>query len=107
MTKVGFFLSFQEDKVKQSTQEFLSGAFIGAFLSSLFYPTNVVKVAMQSQIGTPYMTINQALARVYLERDSKIRNIYKGVGLNCTRAFLSWGIINVSYEWIKRTFFSH
>lgn len=62
---------------------------------------------MQTHIGTPYMTISQALARVYLERGSKLRSIYKGVGLNCTRAFLSWGIINVSYEGIKRTFFTN
>lgn len=97
----------QGDAVKQATQEFISGALIGAFLSSLFYPTNVIKVAMQTQIGTPDMTISQAFARVYIERGSKLRNIYKGVGLNCTRAFLSWGIINVSYEGIKRTFFTN
>lgn len=83
----------------------MSGAVIGAFLSSLFYPANVVKVAMQNTIGGPNLSISEAFRNVYRERGSKLRNVYRGVSINCSRAFLSWGIINVSYEGIKRMFF--
>lgn len=86
-------------------QQFLSGAFIGAFLSSLFYPLNVVKVTMQQTMGTPNQSISDAFKTVYRDRGCKLRNVYKGMGINCTRAFVSWGIINVSYEGIKRLFF--
>lgn len=85
-------------------QEFISGAFIGAFLSSLFYPLNVCKVIMQQNMGTPFLSISCAFKTIYRERGSQIRQIYKGVEINGARAFVSWGIINVSYEAIKRLF---
>lgn len=94
--------SFQNDHFRQSAQEFLSGALIGAFLSTVFYPLNVVKVVMQSTMGTPKQSIIDAFKLIYHERDSKIRNIYKGCSINSLRAFVSWGIISVSYEGIKR-----
>lgn len=86
-------------------QEFAAGAIIGAFLSSLFYPVNVVKTRMQNTMGTPTIGMVEAFNSVYHERGSKLRNVYKGVSINCSRAFLSWGIINVAYEGIKRLFF--
>lgn len=94
--------SFQNDHYRQSAQEFLSGACIGAFLSTVFYPLNVAKVVMQSTMGTPKQSIIDAFKLIYHERDSKIRNIYRGCSINSIRAFVSWGIISVSYEGIKR-----
>lgn len=94
--------SFQDDHFRQSAQEFLSGACIGAFLSTVFYPLNVAKVVMQSTMGTPKQSIIDAFKLIYYERDSKIRNIYRGCSINSMRAFVSWGIISVSYEGIKR-----
>lgn len=95
----------QDDNFRRSAQEFMSGAVIGAFLSTLFYPLNVIKVMMQTTMGTPEQSITRAFTLLYKERDSKIRNVYKGCSINCWRAFVSWGIINVSYEGIKRLFF--
>lgn len=83
-------------------QEFLSGALIGAIISSLFYPLNVVKVAMQSTMGTPGQSISSTLAHVYRERGRSWSNVYRGVTVNCSRAFLSWGIMNTGYEHIKK-----
>lgn len=85
-------------------QEFISGAFIGALLSTVFYPLNVCKVIMQQEMGTPYHSISSAFKNIYRERGSNLRHLYRGVGINCARAFVSWGIINVSYEAIKRLF---
>lgn len=88
--------------VTQRTQEFIAGACIGAFISSVFYPINVLKVTMQSRIGGPYESMWLALRQVYNERDRKFRNVYKGVSMNCTRAFFSWGIMNSAYEQLKK-----
>lgn len=60
---------------------------------------------MQATIGTPNQSIYETFKAVYIERGSKIRHVYKGCGINGSRAFVSWGIINVSYEGIKRLFF--
>lgn len=60
---------------------------------------------MQNTLGTPNLSISEAFKMVYIERGSKLRNVYKGVSINCSRAFISWGIINASYEGIKRLFF--
>lgn len=86
----------------QTIQEFLAGACIGALISSIFYPLNVIKVSMQSTMGTSSISITTALMNVYNERGRKISNVYKGVGVNCSRAFLSWGIMNTAYEHIKK-----
>ncbi|XP_055382781.1 mitochondrial nicotinamide adenine dinucleotide transporter SLC25A51 isoform X2 [Condylostylus longicornis] len=36
---------------KKAAQEFFAGAVIGATVSTIFYPLNVIKVAMQSEMG--------------------------------------------------------
>ncbi|XP_058451623.1 mitochondrial nicotinamide adenine dinucleotide transporter SLC25A51 [Malaya genurostris] len=91
--------------VTQRTQEFVAGACIGAFISSVFYPLNVIKVTMQSRLGTPYEGMLVALRQVYNERDRKLRNVYKGVSMNCTRAFFSWGIMNCAYEQLRKVLY--
>lgn len=57
-------------------------------------------------MGTPYISISEAFLRVYHERGSKLSHVYKGVGINCSRSFLSWGIINTVYEAMKKFFFT-
>ncbi|XP_055601793.1 mitochondrial nicotinamide adenine dinucleotide transporter SLC25A51-like [Uranotaenia lowii] len=89
----------------QRTQEFIAGAFIGAFISSVFYPLNVLKVMMQSRCGGPHDSMWVAMQQIYRERDCKLRNVYKGVSMNCTRAFFSWGIMNSAYEQLKKVFY--
>lgn len=56
---------------------------------------------MQSTMGTSSLSIHKAFMNVYRERGSKISNVYKGVTINCSRAFISWGIVNTAYEHIK------
>jgi hypothetical protein len=82
----------------------MAGACIGAFLSFLFYPLNVVKVTMQSHLGGPFQSIFATFKYVYNDRDRKIRKVYKGVGTNSAKAFLSWGILNSAYEYFKKVF---
>ena len=79
-----------------------AGALLGAFISTLFYPVNVVRTKMQTvPPGSPFLSIGLASRLVYRERGGSIAKIYYGVSMNCTRALLSWGIINVSYEVLR------
>lgn len=86
-------------------QEFSAGAVIGAVISTIFYPMNVVKVYIQSSCGGPYVNFVDVFKKIYRERGHKLKNIYKGVSINCWRAFFSWGIMNTAYEQIKNVIF--
>lgn len=92
----------QESLLYQSLQNFLAGASIGAFLSTLFYPLNVMKIAMQCELGGPHRTVTYEFRYILNKRGSNFANLYHGALLNISRAFLSWGIINASYEMFRK-----
>lgn len=109
-----FFLLRDEAKVRlpepktiigKTAKEFSIGAVIGAFGSTLFYPMNVIKVHMQSRLGGPYQSVWSASRQIYLERGRSIRSFYRGIHMNYTRSFISWGIINVAYEGLKKVLY--
>lgn len=82
---------------------FISGAFVGAFISTIFYPINVIKTKMQTHPGgSNFLSISSAARLVYEERQRSITKIYYGVHLNFTRSFISWGVINASYELLRK-----
>lgn len=85
-----------------TTKEFFIGAVIGAIGSTVFYPFNVIKVHLQSRLGGPHQSTWSAVREIYYARDGSLRKFYRGVHLNYTRSFISWGIINVSYENLKK-----
>nr|CAD7457786.1 unnamed protein product [Timema tahoe] len=84
----------------KTTHQFVSGAVIGAVTSTIFYPLNVVKVHIQSKLGGEYQSLLSAFVEIVRERGGA--SLYRGVHLNYTRAFFSWGIINASYEFLKK-----
>lgn len=96
----------QESIVYDGLQNFIAGASIGAFLSTLFYPLNVIKIGMQCELGGPHRTILYEFNYILRKRGSEFGKIYHGVALNITRAFLSWGIINASYEVLRKILYS-
>lgn len=81
-------------------QTFVSGAMLGAGLSTLFFPLNVVKNKMQSRLGGEFFSLPAAAKYVYQERGWKL--LYRGVHVNFTRSLLSWGIINSAYEFFRK-----
>lgn len=85
---------------------FMSGAFVGALTSTIFYPVNVVKTKMQVCCGTPFLSMIEGFKQIYIERGRSIRRLYVGVHVNYSRAFISWGIINASNELLKKVFFN-
>lgn len=92
----------QENKLYQTIQNFVAGASIGAFLSTLFYPLNVIKINMQCRLGGPHQSIIVEFKDILSKRNFKMLNLYHGALLNISRAFLSWGIINASYEVFRK-----
>lgn len=89
-------------KVKDSMlHDFLSGAILGMFISTLFYPLSVVRTRMQTRApGTEFLSIVKAFNAVYSERDRQFSRLFHGCLINVLRQFVSWGIINCSYEYV-------
>lgn len=86
----------------------MTGAVLGAFISTLFYPINVIRTKMQTvNPGTTFISIPKAASLVYHERGGSIAKIYYGVTVNCTRALISWGIINASYEVLRNILYRY
>lgn len=92
----------QTVRVKDSViHNFLSGAILGMFISTLFYPLSVVRTRMQTRApGTEFLSIVKAFDAVYSERDRKFTRLFHGCLINVLRQFASWGIINCSYEFV-------
>lgn len=86
----------------RTVQEFIAGAVIGASISTIFYPLNVIKVSLQSEMGQRSEGSWQACKRIYVERDRRIGNFYRGCAFNTGRSFISWGIMNTAYENLKK-----
>ncbi|XP_065898190.1 mitochondrial nicotinamide adenine dinucleotide transporter SLC25A51-like [Dysidea avara] len=82
--------------------DFVSGAVLGALLSTLFYPLNVVKTRMQVKVGGSHLAIWPTFLVIYKERGYSWRKIFRGVHVNYSRSVLSWGIINAIYEALMR-----
>lgn len=83
------------------TRDFFSGAMLGAFLSTTFFPLNVVKTVMQAKYNEPYQSVLYTLKETLRERKG-ITGLFRGVQINFTRSLLSWGIINTSYEFFRQ-----
>ncbi|XP_007897184.1 mitochondrial nicotinamide adenine dinucleotide transporter SLC25A51 [Callorhinchus milii] len=78
--------------------DFICGGLLGALLGVIFFPINVVKARMQSQVGGEFQTFSSVFRKIWFERDGKLSLLLRGVHLNYHRSILSWGIINATYE---------
>lgn len=78
--------------------DFISGAVLGAFLSTVFYPLNVTKTRMQARVGGRHFGIRETFKEILKERNYSWQRMFRGVHINYTRSLLSWGIINATYE---------
>lgn len=90
----------------QFALNFVCGACLGGANSTLIYPVNVVKSYQQKQISSNRESLLTSCKKVLVERDYKVRKLYRGVQLNFTRALISWGIINATYETCMTIFYS-
>ena len=94
-------LPYPRSEIGKTVNAFVSGAGLGAFLSSVFFPLNVVKTRMQAVVEGPHAGIFSTARVIFDERNRRWRKMYRGIHINYTRSFLSWGIINAVYEFMK------
>ena len=78
--------------------DFISGACLGAFISTVFYPVNTTKTHMQKTLGGEFQNFRSVFRLLLKERGAW--GMFRGVHVNYTRSFMSWGIINMSYSWL-------
>ena len=78
--------------------DFVSGACLGAFISTIFYPVNTTKTHMQKTLGGEFQSFLSVFRHLLKERGAW--GMFRGVHVNYTRSFMSWGIINMSYSWL-------
>ena len=76
--------------------DFVSGACLGAFISTVFYPVNTTKTHMQKTLGGEFQSFRSVFRHLLKERGAW--GMFRGVHVNYTRSFMSWGIINMSYS---------
>ena len=97
------FVLLERALFSELVRDFISGSITGAIISTIFYPLNVIRIQMQTQpAGSRYLTFRQAYRAVHQQRDGSFRLMYRGVHINYTRSFLSWGITNACYEFFRR-----
>lgn len=90
-----------ETRIRQGFQNFLVGASIGAFSSTLFYPITVIRINFQSHMGGPFRNIISGFFAIMEKRQNSLMKLYKGALLNISRSFISWGVVNTSYEFFR------
>jgi len=59
---------------------------------------------MQAKVGGDFANIYRTFRIVFESRDRNINMLFKGIGSNFTRAILSWGFTNATYELVLSTF---
>jgi hypothetical protein len=82
-------------------RDFVSGAGLGALISTAVYPITTLKNVMQLDLGSYHKSMGEALEQVRRDR-AGLSGLYKGAGANAARALISWGITNSAYEVAKR-----
>ena len=88
---------------QHSIYDFLSGGLLGALLSTLTYPINVLKNIQQSELGGRHDRPWKILRSVYAQRGNSVKEFYIGAKWNFIRSLVSWGIINSTYEYYLTT----
>ncbi len=87
-----------ESELQNFFFNFITGGLIGAFVSTIFYPMNVLKSHMQAKLGGEFIGIVNTFNILYDSRERKMSSLFKGVSGNFWRAVFSWGITNASFE---------
>lgn len=55
---------------------------------------------MQKTVGGKFQSFTSVFGSLVRERG--VRGMFRGVHVNYTRSFISWGIINMTYSYVLR-----
>lgn len=87
---------------KRNVQNFLFGSIVGSSMTLLFHPIKVIKANIHKQLGGKFKSIKEVVHEIYGFSGGGITNFYRGAVMSFSRALLSWGLTNSSYEYIKK-----
>lgn len=87
-----------QTSMQNTLQDFVCGAVLGVTISTIFYPLSVVKMNMQKHLGGEFCGVRETFQTIYTKRFRSLPRLYRGFFMNCSRAIVSWGIINASFE---------
>jgi len=79
---------------------FINGGVIGAANSTMLYPMKGIIFHLQLKIGGKSLSAMHVINK--LIRDRGVIGLWRGAQINCLRSFLSWGIVNSSYEFLHK-----
>ncbi|KAL1245638.1 Mitochondrial nicotinamide adenine dinucleotide transporter SLC25A51 [Trichinella spiralis] len=65
--------------MKHIVGDLFTGLFLGAFISTVFFPVNVMKTRMQASVGVPFTSIWSTFRIVFAERGYSFRKLYRGL----------------------------
>lgn len=86
------------EKRQHLLSRFVCGAVLGASISSIAYPLNVIKTRMQMQtVGSRLISIPEAFELSLLDR----RTFFVGIHINLLRSLLYWGCITVTSDLLR------
>lgn len=99
---------WQLTRRKEAARNFVSGATLGAFISTVFYPINVLRIQMMTQeVGSEHHGVWRTARNFYHERNGQLRLLFSGVQINLVRSFLYWGCMTVFSELLRDYLQSH
>uniref|UniRef100_A0A8C4Q5E1 Solute carrier family 25 member 51b n=1 Tax=Eptatretus burgeri TaxID=7764 RepID=A0A8C4Q5E1_EPTBU len=81
--------------------DFFCGGLLGALLSTAFYPVNVVKVRMQSEIGGEFRSFSHFFSLIWHERQRNVSFLFRGVHLNYQRSLLLRGMVQRKHTYLN------
>lgn len=96
------YFKVSESKYTEGFKNFFCGGILGAVMATLFYPMKVMKIVIHKTVGTPFLSIPKVAHIIYNQNGGGIRNFYQGVWLNCARSLISWGVTNMTFEFLKQ-----
>lgn len=85
-------------------KNFVQGAVLGAICSTFSYPINVTRYNMQRRIDSKFISFSSSFIQVLHQRNYNLKKFYSGAGINIVRSFISWGIVNCTYEYLRYYF---
>ena len=95
-----------QSKTADFIENFMCGGILGTLISTIVFPTNVVRIRMQSRVGGSFESFFTALSIIYNERNRSVALMFRGVHFNCIRSVLSWGVVNASYELLRELLYN-
>lgn len=98
---LAFYLENELKWSKRITQ-FITGCILGAVVSIVNFPLNVMKTNMQKELRST-VSLRRMFIIIYIQRYGFL-GMYRGITMNLIRSIISWGIINLTYEVTKSYF---